>query len=79
MNYYNEFDPKAAEWLRELIAAGHIPAGEVDTRSILEIKAHELKPFAQCHFFAGIGGWPLALALAKVDPARPLWTGSCPC
>jgi len=79
MNYYNEFDPKAVAWLRELIAAGHIPTGEVDTRSITEIKPDELRGFTQCHFFAGIGGWPLALQLSGVDSTRPLWTGSCPC
>lgn len=27
--YYNEFDPGAAAWLRELISAGRIPAGDV--------------------------------------------------
>ncbi len=27
--YYNEFDPKAAAWLRELIKAGHIAPGEM--------------------------------------------------
>ena len=34
MNFYNEIDPYAAQWLRNLIAAGHIPAGVVDERSI---------------------------------------------
>ena len=32
--YYNENDPFAAAWLRSLIAAGHIMAGDVDERSI---------------------------------------------
>jgi DNA (cytosine-5)-methyltransferase 1 len=79
MNYYNEYDPKAAAWLRALIAEGIIPAGEVDTRSINDITAHELTPYAQCHFFAGIGGWSHALALAGWPSDRPVWTGSCPC
>ena len=79
MNFYNEIDPKAAAWLRELIAGGHIPAGVVDERSITEIEADELTRFTQCHFFAGIGGWPLALAIAGWEPSRPVWTGSCPC
>jgi DNA (cytosine-5)-methyltransferase 1 len=30
-------------------------------------------------FFAGIGGWPLALQLAGWPADRPVWTGSCPC
>ena len=37
MNYYNEFDPYAAQWLRNLIAAKIIPIGDVDERSITEI------------------------------------------
>ena len=28
--YYNEHEPYAAQWLRNLIAAGHIAAGDVD-------------------------------------------------
>ena len=33
--YYNEIDPYAAQWLRNLIAAGHLPAGDVDERPSL--------------------------------------------
>jgi DNA (cytosine-5)-methyltransferase 1 len=79
VNYYNEHDPKAAAWLRELIRAGEIPAGLVDERSITEIKPNELTEYAQCHFFAGIGGWSLALKLAGWPTSRKVWTGSCPC
>ena len=79
VNYYNENDPKAAAWLLELIRAGEISTGEVDERSIVEVKAHELKGYAQCHFFAGIGGWSLALRLAGWPDDEPVWTGSCPC
>ena len=79
MNYYNEFDPFAAAWLREMIRAGLIPQGEVDERSITEVSADELKDYTQCHFFAGIGGWSLALHLAGWPATRPVWTGSCPC
>lgn len=79
MNYYNEFDPKAAAWLRELIRAGEIPPGDVDTRSITEISPHELTGYTQHHFFAGIGGWSLALKLAGWPIDRPVRTGSCPC
>ena len=59
MNYYNENSPNAAQWLRNLIAANLIPEGEVDARSILDISPNDLKGFIHCHFFAGIGGWPL--------------------
>lgn len=79
MNYYNEFDPAAAQWLRNLIAAGLIPAGDVDERSIEDVKPADLAGYIQCHFFAGIGGWPEALRLARVPDDTPLWTGSCPC
>lgn len=79
MNYYNEFDKGAAAWLRELIATGAIPKGEVDERSITDVTAGDLRGFTQCHFFAGIAGWPEALRRAGVPSTRPLWTGSCPC
>ena len=78
-NYYNEHDPKAAAWLRELIKQKLIPDGDVDERSITEIKPHELTKYTQCHFFAGIGGWNLALQLAGWPADKPVWTGSCPC
>jgi DNA (cytosine-5)-methyltransferase 1 len=79
VNYYNEFDPKAAAWLRELISAGLIPAGHIDTRSITEVQPSDLHEFTQCHFFAGVGGWSLALRLAGVPDDYPCYTGSCPC
>ncbi len=79
VTYYNENDPKAAAWLRELIADGHIPGGYVDERSICDVRPHELTGYAQQHFFAGIGGWAYALRLAGWDDARPVRTGSCPC
>lgn len=79
MHYYNEFDPQAAAWLQVLIDQHLIPEGVVDTRSIVEVTAADLGDFVQCHFFAGIGGWPLALQLAGVPASTRLWTGSCPC
>ena len=77
--YYNEFDPFAAAWLRALIADGLIAPGEVDERSIKDVRGDDLKGFTQCHFFAGIGGWSYALRLAGWPDHRPVWTGSCPC
>jgi DNA (cytosine-5)-methyltransferase 1 len=78
MHYYNEFDPGAAQWLRQLMIEGHIPFGRVDERDIRDVRGDELRGYAQCHFFAGIGGWPLALRLAGWPDDRPVWTGSCP-
>jgi DNA (cytosine-5)-methyltransferase 1 len=77
--YYNEFDPSAAAWLRKLIAAGLIAPGDVDERSIVDVTANDIHGYTQCHLFAGIGGWSLALRLAKWDDSRHVWTGSCPC
>ena len=79
MNYYNEFDKKAAAWLRELIAQGHIAPGVVDERSIKDVRPNDLKGFTQCHFFAGIGVWSYALRRAGWPDHRRVWTGSCPC
>lgn len=79
MNYYNEFDKNAAEWLRELISEKLIPEGDVDERSIENVSADDIRGYKQCHFFAGIGGWSLALQLARWPEDKPVWTGSCPC
>ncbi|HDH0339602.1 DNA cytosine methyltransferase [Klebsiella pneumoniae] len=76
---YNEIDPFAAQWLRNLIAAGHIAPGEVDERSIEDVRPDDLRGFTQCHFFAGIGVWSHSLRLAGWPDDRPVWTGSCPC
>lgn len=77
--YYNEFDPFAAQWLRNLIKERLIATGIVDDRSILEVAPSDLAGFTQCHFFAGIGGWSYALRLAGVPDSFPCWTGSPPC
>ena len=77
--YYNEHDKYAAQWLRNLIDAGHIAHGFVDERDIRDVRPRDLGGFVQCHFFAGIGGWSLALRLAGWPDERRAWTGSCPC
>lgn len=77
--YYNEIDKKTAAWLRQLIKAGLIADGEVDERSIADVEPADVAGFTQCHFFAGIGGWSLALRLAGWSDDRHCWTGSCPC
>ncbi len=79
MNYYNEFAKKPAAGLRQLIEEGLIPKGEVDERDIKDVHPSDLIGFNQCHFFAGIGGWPLALSIAGWPADRPVWTGSAPC
>lgn len=78
-HYYNEFNPEAAAMIRQMMADGLIPHGEVDTRSITEVSPDDLRPFTQCHFFAGIAGWQFALQLAGWPADRPVWTGSAPC
>lgn len=77
--YYNENDPFAAAWLRELIKRDLIAPGDVDERSIADVSAGDVAGYTQCHFFAGIGGWSYALRLAGWADDQPVWTGSCPC
>lgn len=77
--YFNEIDPYAAQWLRNLIAGGHIAPGDVDERSIVDVRPSDLEGYAQCHFFAGLGGWPLAFRMAGWPDDRAVWSGSCPC
>lgn len=77
--YYNEIDPYAAQWLRNLISAGHIAPGDVDERSIEDVHPDDVRGYTQAHWFAGIGVWSLALRRAGWPDDRPVWTGSCPC
>ena len=77
--YYNEYDAYCAQWLRNLISAGHIPDGDVDERSITEVNADEIKEYDQWHFFAGLGGWGYAARLAGIGETSGILTGSPPC
>ena len=77
--YYNENDPHAAAWLRNLIGKGLISHGDVDDRSIADVQPGDLRGYRRVHMFAGIGGWDYAARLAGWPEDRELWTGSCPC
>jgi DNA (cytosine-5)-methyltransferase 1 len=78
-NYYNEYDPHIAQWLRNLVAAKHIGSGDVDQRSIEDVRPDDLAGYTQCHFFAGIGIWPFALRQAGIPDDCPIWSMSRPC
>ncbi len=71
--YFNEFDPFAAQWLRNLY-----PTATVDEKDIRDIQPADVSGFRRCHFFGGIGGWEYALELAGWGNTE-VWTGSCPC
>ena len=77
--YYNEIDRDAAHVLRALIADGVIAPGDVDERSIKDVRPDDLRGYTQHHWFAGGGLWSVAARLAGWPDERPLWTGSCPC
>ena len=78
-HYYNDNNEFACEWMRYLIKTDQIPFGFVDCRSILDIDPAELTGYQCVHFFAGIGGWALALEYAKFPKDIRVWTGSPPC
>lgn len=77
--YYNENDAYCAQWLRNLIAAGLIAPGDVDERSIVDVRPADLDGYTQCHFFAGVGLWSYSARISGVGDDEPLWSGSCPC
>jgi len=76
--YYNDSDHFAGQWLRNLIAAGHLAPGHFDQRSITDVGPDDVAGYDRVHLFAGIGGWDRALDLAGWANG-PVWTGSCPC
>lgn len=76
---YNELDAYPAQWIRNLISAGHVAPGVVDGRSIVDLRATDVAGPGQRHFFAGIAVWSYALRLAGVCDDADVWTGSCPC
>jgi DNA (cytosine-5)-methyltransferase 1 len=77
--WYNEIDKMKAAWLRELIARNLIAPGDVDERSICDVRADELRGYTQWHLFAGIGAWSYALRNAGWPDDRPCFTASTPC
>jgi hypothetical protein len=77
--FYNDNEPYAAAWTRNLIAAGEIAAGVVDERSIRDLKPSDVASYRQCHFFSGIGIWSRALRDAGWPEDVNVWSGSCPC
>jgi DNA (cytosine-5)-methyltransferase 1 len=79
MNFYNDCEPFAAEWLRSLVEHKCIPCGVVDDRPFQKIQVSELVRYRQCHFFCGIAGWPEAFRLAGLHNVSGVWTCSLPC
>lgn len=77
--YYNDIEPFACEWTRQLINAGVLPDGEVDERSLWDVHSDDVRGFQQCHFCNGIGVWAYALKQAGFPTDRVVWTGSMPC
>ncbi|MGP1666142.1 MAG: DNA cytosine methyltransferase [Rhodanobacter sp.] len=77
--YYSEFDPFAAQWLRNLIAAGHIAPGDVDERDLWDVAPNEVWSYAQVHLCAGIGIWSYVLRARGWEDDRGIWTASFPC
>ena len=45
-DFYNEIDPYAAAWLKNLIAGGLLPAGDVDERSVVDVRPSDLVGYA---------------------------------
>ena len=76
--YYNEIDPFAAQWMRNLMAEGWITKGDVDERSIEDVQPNDLTGYDRLHFFAGVAVWDYALNQAGWGRGE-IWTGSCPC
>lgn len=75
---YNDTERFACDWLQHLMDAGQIMPGKIDDRSIADLSPDDLAGYERVHLFAGVGGWDLALQLARWREG-PVWTCSCPC
>lgn len=76
---YNDVEPFAAQWTRNLISAGELAPGVVDERSIRDLKPADVAGYRQFHAFSGIGIWSRALRDAGFPDDANIWSGSCPC
>lgn len=76
--FYNEINPHCCAMLQQLMDDGLITAGKIDDRPIQDIRPEDVVGYDRVHWFAGIGGWDVALNLANYTGGF-VWTGSCPC
>ena len=70
--YYNEHEPYAAQWLRNLIAAGQIAPGDVDARDrcthVLLLPRWETSPGAVAERdYARTIGMPVITSLEELE------------
>lgn len=79
--YYNENHSFNVEWLKLLIKKGMISDGDVDGRSIKDVRSEDFRGYRRAHFFSGIGVWDYALNCAGFQDieGHVTITGSCPC
>jgi DNA (cytosine-5)-methyltransferase 1 len=77
--FYNDNSQFNAKWLRYLVSKGFLPQGDVDSRSVEVLRKEEVDGYLHAHFFAGIGGWPLAAQMADWPSTLPIWSASLPC
>ncbi|MES2403742.1 MAG: DNA cytosine methyltransferase [Pseudomonadota bacterium] len=71
--YLNEIDQWCCSKLKSAL-----PQADVDCADIRTVNRARVTS-SRAHFFAGIGGWELALRMAGWPQTAPVWTGSCPC
>lgn len=76
---YTDINPVNMDWIRYLVKEQLLPDGDCVRCDMKDFDYDLLDYYPQCHFFAGIGGWPYALAIANVPTDWKVWTGSCPC
>lgn len=76
---YNDCDAAVCAWLNALIERRHLPRGVVVCCDVRSLSPSDVSGYQQVHLFAGIGGWPLALQMARWPDEITVWTASLPC
>ena len=79
MTLYTDIDADGCARLGSRVEDGSLPPGDVLLADVRDLGAEHLRGYAAVHLFAGIGGFPLALAWAEWPNHISVLTGGFPC
>lgn len=76
---YTDINIECCAWLGSRVEDGSLPPGDVLLADVRDLTREHLIGYRHIHLFAGIGGFPLALAWADWPLELSVLTGGFPC